>query len=100
MLWQSLPAPPPPGVLARAVADSVEKAAVHLGERASCRPQDQYDRDQTLADFKNGVCSLLIATSVLSRGLDVKNLNLVVNYDVPNHMEDYVHRCGRTGRGA
>jgi len=45
------------------------------------------------------VCSLLIATSVLSRGLDVKSLNLVVNYDVPNHMEDYVHRCGRTGRG-
>merc|ERR1712004_444802 len=38
------------------------------------------------------------ATSVAARGLDVKELILVINYDVPNHMEDYVHRCGRTGR--
>lgn len=41
---------------------------------------------------------LLIATSVAARGLDVKSLILVVNYDCPNHYEDYVHRCGRTGR--
>lgn len=41
---------------------------------------------------------LLIATSVAARGLDVKQLILVVNYDCPNHYEDYVHRCGRTGR--
>lgn len=41
---------------------------------------------------------LLIATSVAARGLDVKHLILVVNYDCPNHYEDYVHRCGRTGR--
>lgn len=40
----------------------------------------------------------MVATSVAARGLDVKELNLVVNYDVPNHMEDYVHRVGRTGR--
>jgi hypothetical protein len=40
----------------------------------------------------------MIATSIAARGLDVKDLNLVVNYDVPNHMEDYVHRVGRTGR--
>jgi ATP-dependent RNA helicase DDX46/PRP5 len=39
-----------------------------------------------------------IATSVAARGLDVKQLILVVNYDCPNHYEDYVHRCGRTGR--
>ena len=39
-----------------------------------------------------------IATSVAARGLDVKDLILVVNYDCPNHYEDYVHRCGRTGR--
>jgi ATP-dependent RNA helicase DDX46/PRP5 len=60
--------------------------------------KDQIDRDSTIADFKNGVVPVLIATSVAARGLDVKQLKLVVNYDCPNHMEDYVHRVGRTGR--
>ncbi|KAF7096012.1 hypothetical protein CFC21_098031 [Triticum aestivum] len=60
--------------------------------------KDQNDRESTLADFKSNVCSLLIATSVAARGLDVKDLELVVNYDVTNHYEDYVHRVGRTGR--
>lgn len=55
---------------------------------------DQYDRDSTIMDFKSGVSDILIATSVAARGLDVKNLNMVVNYDCPNHYEDYVHRCG------
>ncbi|GLV39508.1 pre-mRNA processing factor 5 [Carabus blaptoides fortunei] len=59
---------------------------------------DQFDRDSTIIDFKNGKVKLLIATSVAARGLDVKQLILVVNYDCPNHYEDYVHRCGRTGR--
>ncbi|XP_066934547.1 probable ATP-dependent RNA helicase DDX46 [Clytia hemisphaerica] len=59
---------------------------------------DQYDRDSTIADFKNGVTKLMVSTSVAARGLDVKNLILVINYDCPNHYEDYVHRCGRTGR--
>ena len=59
---------------------------------------DQYDRDSIINDFKSGVNRLLIATSVAARGLDVKNLILVVNYSCPNHYEDYVHRCGRTGR--
>lgn len=53
---------------------------------------DQYDRDSTISDFKSGRCKLLIATSVAARGLDVKHLILVVNYDSPNHYEDYVHR--------
>ncbi|KAL1123116.1 hypothetical protein AAG570_002204, partial [Ranatra chinensis] len=59
---------------------------------------DQYDRDSTIVDFKAGKAKLLVATSVAARGLDVKQLILVVNYDCPNHYEDYVHRCGRTGR--
>jgi ATP-dependent RNA helicase DDX46/PRP5 len=59
---------------------------------------DQFDRDGTIADFKNGVIRLMVATSVAARGLDVKNLIMVVNFDCPNHYEDYVHRCGRTGR--
>lgn len=59
---------------------------------------DQYDRDSVITDFKRGNIRLLIATSVAARGLDVLDLVLVVNYDCPNHYEDYVHRCGRTGR--
>ncbi|XP_059622729.1 probable ATP-dependent RNA helicase DDX46 [Phlebotomus argentipes] len=59
---------------------------------------DQFDRDSTIVDFKSGRVKLLIATSVAARGLDVKQLILVINYDCPNHYEDYVHRCGRTGR--
>lgn len=60
--------------------------------------KDQGDRESTLADFKSNVCNLLIATSIAARGLDVKELELVLNFDVPNHYEDYVHRVGRTGR--
>ncbi|KAK7049634.1 pre-mRNA processing RNA-helicase [Paramarasmius palmivorus] len=60
--------------------------------------KDQVDRDSTISDFKSGVVPIVIATSVAARGLDVKQLKLVINYDAPNHMEDYVHRAGRTGR--
>ncbi|KAJ2553734.1 pre-mRNA processing RNA-helicase [Coemansia sp. RSA 1933] len=60
--------------------------------------KDQTDRDQAIIDFKNRVYSVLIATSVAARGLDVRGLNVVINYDCPNHMEDLVHRVGRTGR--
>ncbi|QQP57122.1 Uncharacterized protein FKW44_002001 [Caligus rogercresseyi] len=59
---------------------------------------DQYDRDSIITNFKNGKLKILVATSVAARGLDIKELVLVVNYDCPNHYEDYVHRCGRTGR--
>jgi ATP-dependent RNA helicase DDX46/PRP5 len=60
--------------------------------------KDQIDRDQVIKDFKEGSFPILVATSIAARGLDVKQLKLVVNYDCPNHMEDYVHRVGRTGR--
>lgn len=70
--------------------------------RYKCLPlhggMDQADRDSTIADFKNGVVKVLVATSVAARGLDVRGLTLVVNYDAPTHYEDYVHRVGRTGR--
>lgn len=59
---------------------------------------DQIDRDYTIADFKNKLRILMVATSVVARGLDVKDLALVINYEVPHDYEDYVHRVGRTGR--
>ena len=60
--------------------------------------QDQVDRDGTISDFKKGVRTLMVATSVCARGLDVPAIVLVINYKCPNHREDYVHRIGRTGR--
>ena len=59
---------------------------------------DQCDRESIINFFKSSSVQLLVATSIAARGLDVKDLILVVNYDCPNHYEDYVHRCGRTGR--
>jgi ATP-dependent RNA helicase DDX46/PRP5 len=60
--------------------------------------KDQQDRSEAINDFKAGALPILIATSVAARGLDVPQLKLVINYDCPTHLEDYVHRCGRTGR--
>ena len=60
--------------------------------------KEQVDRDEAIKNFKNGDVPIIVATSVAARGLDVKELKLVINYDAPNHMEDYVHRAGRTGR--
>ena len=57
---------------------------------------DQCDKDSTIMDFKASSVKLLVATSVAARGLDVKSFVFVINYDCPNHYEDYVHRCGRT----
>ncbi|CAM9513608.1 unnamed protein product [Chrysoparadoxa australica] len=60
--------------------------------------KDQSDRDFTISDFKQKVRTLMVATSVAGRGLDVPDLVCVINYSCPNHLEDYVHRVGRTGR--
>ena len=56
------------------------------------------ERTQTLLDFKNNKIQLLVATDVVSRGIDIDDIEFVVNYDVPGQPEDYVHRIGRTAR--
>ncbi|XP_034314075.2 probable ATP-dependent RNA helicase DDX43 [Magallana gigas] len=60
--------------------------------------REQCDREQALEDFKEGHTRILVATDVASRGLDVKDITHVFNYDFPRNMEEYVHRVGRTGR--
>jgi ATP-dependent RNA helicase DDX46/PRP5 len=60
--------------------------------------KDQLDRDHTLHEFKTLIKTVMVATSVAGRGLDVPEIVVVVNYNCPNHLEDYVHRVGRTGR--
>lgn len=58
----------------------------------------QDERTWVLNEFKSGKHPIMIATDVASRGLDVKDVRFVINYDFPNQIEDYVHRIGRTGR--
>ena len=60
----------------------------------------QEQREQVLLDFKNRKTKILVATDILSRGIDIEDIDLVINYDVPNDGEDYVHRIGRTARAA
>eukprot|EP00929_Paragymnodinium_shiwhaense_P018630 TRINITY_DN12966_c0_g1_i2.p1 TRINITY_DN12966_c0_g1~~TRINITY_DN12966_c0_g1_i2.p1 ORF type:complete len:635 (+),score=108.29 TRINITY_DN12966_c0_g1_i2:173-2077(+) len=81
-------------------ADSLEKDMWNRGLRPTTIHGDrsQHEREQALHSFRSGRTNLLIATDVASRGLDIPNVNLVVNYDMPKAIEDYVHRIGRTGR--
>ena len=72
--------------------------AKYVGVNTIHGAKDQTDRSEAIQDFKQGVLPILIATSVAARGLDVPHLAMVFNYDCPTHLEDYVHRCGRTGR--
>ncbi|QIK56842.1 DEAD/DEAH box helicase [Erysipelothrix sp. HDW6A] len=60
--------------------------------------RDQKDRTQTLKDFKQGKIRYVVATDVAARGLDIDKVPLIVNYDLPEHEETYVHRTGRTAR--
>ena len=59
---------------------------------------EQSQRTQALDAFKRGEIDFLVATDVAARGLDIVSLPCVINYDVPTHADDYVHRIGRTGR--
>jgi len=61
---------------------------------------DQVKREQVLLDFRNKKLKILVATDILSRGIDIEDIDLVINYDVPNDGEDYIHRIGRTARAA
>lgn len=60
--------------------------------------REQREREQALADFRTGKCPVLVATSVAARGLDIPDVQHVVNFDLPNNIDEYVHRIGRTGR--
>ena len=69
-----------------------------MDARAMHSDLEQTERDQVMLDFRNGKIDVLVATDVVSRGIDVTDVPLVINYDVPHDPEDYVHRIGRTAR--
>ncbi|RIV24090.1 DEAD/DEAH box helicase [Fibrisoma montanum] len=81
---------------------SIVRALSKLGyeSRGISSDLEQEDREIVLRDFKNRKFPILVATDVLSRGIDIDNLTHVVNYDIPRDAEDYVHRIGRTARAA
>ncbi|TBR09169.1 MAG: ATP-dependent RNA helicase DbpA, partial [Lysobacter sp.] len=80
--------------------EEVVSSLTHLGFSALALHGDmeQRDREEVLVRFANRSCTVLAASDVAARGLDVEDLALVVNYDVPNDADTYVHRIGRTGR--
>ena len=59
---------------------------------------EQTKREDVMLDFKAGKVKVIVATDIISRGLDVENIETVINFDVPNEAEEYVHRIGRTAR--
>jgi superfamily II DNA/RNA helicase len=59
---------------------------------------EQKERETVLMNFKNRSLNILVATDILSRGIDIEDIDLIINYDVPNDGEDYIHRIGRTAR--
>lgn len=71
--------------------EGIKAASIH-GDRT------QDERNTALNAFKNGKVPVIVATDVLARGIDIKGVSIIINYDVPNNSDDYVHRIGRTGR--
>jgi ATP-dependent RNA helicase RhlE len=83
-------------------AERVAKAMGRVGIEALTihGDKEQKDRQNVLATFKNGGVRVLIATDVTARGIDIDQVGYVINYDLPEQPENYVHRIGRTGRGS
>lgn len=80
--------------------DELEKLLKKRGVKAVSMHGDrtQEERNEVLRLFKNRIYPVMVATDVLARGIDIDNVSLIINYDVPNNSDDYIHRIGRTGR--
>ena len=78
------------------VTKALHRLKVNVGEMHS--DLDQSQRDDIMREFKNGHVDVLVATDIVARGIDIDDISLVINFDVPHDAEDYVHRIGRTAR--
>ncbi|MCM1092793.1 MAG: DEAD/DEAH box helicase [Lachnospiraceae bacterium] len=80
----------------RDLARDLRRSKIKTGEMHS--DLDQNERDKVMLDFRAGRIDVLVATDILARGIDIDDISMVVNYDVPREAEDYIHRIGRTAR--
>lgn len=80
------------------VAGALQRKHINCGEMHS--DLDQATRDDVMFKFKSGQLDVLVATDIVARGIDIDDIAMVINYDVPHDAEDYVHRIGRTARAA
>ncbi|MDE5720489.1 MAG: C-terminal helicase domain-containing protein, partial [Paramuribaculum sp.] len=78
------------------LARALSKAKIRIGEMHS--DLEQSVRDNVMLDFRAGNIDVLVATDIVARGIDIDDISMVVNYDVPHEPEDYIHRIGRTAR--
>src|SRR5690606_25081109 len=78
------------------IAKKLKKTGLQVEEMHSDLTQDA--REEVMRQFRNRKINILVATDILARGIDIKELQLVLNFDVPDEAEDYVHRVGRTAR--
>lgn len=78
------------------VTKSLKRMKLNVGEMHS--DLDQSQREEIMHEFRNSRINILIATDIVARGIDIDDIRLVINYDVPHDSEDYVHRIGRTAR--
>lgn len=81
----------------RELTSTLRKMGFNVADMHSDLEQSQ--REQVMRDFKNGYVDVLVATDIVARGIDIDNIRVVINYDIPHDPEDYVHRIGRTARG-
>lgn len=79
------------------LAKNLRKMKFNVSEMHSDLEQSQ--REEVMREFKNGKVDILVATDVVARGIDINDIRLVINFDIPHDPEDYVHRIGRTARG-
>ncbi|KAH0837203.1 ATP-dependent RNA helicase dbp2 [Fonsecaea pedrosoi] len=84
--------------LEQIMEDRNNKVLIFTGTKPIHGDKQQNERDWVLNEFKTGKSPIMVATDVASRGIDVRDITHVLNYDYPNNSEDYVHRIGRTGR--
>jgi len=80
----------------RELAHSLRRSKYRIGEMHS--DLEQAKRDEVMSDFRAGRIDILVATDIVARGIDIDDITVVVNYDVPKEAEDYIHRIGRTAR--
>ncbi len=80
----------------RDLAQTLQRKGMNVGAMHS--DLEQSEREERIREFKSGKVKIVVATDVMSRGLDIKGIDVVINYDVPGDAEDYVHRIGRTAR--